>query len=188
MNGEKRFLKCWLRDLTLLLFTTVCLLSLTARASAHEVRPGYLQLHQTSAETYDVLWKVPGRGESLRLGLYVELPKSCTNSSQRRGYFAANAFTEQWTIKCAGGLTGGTIHIAGLKATMTDVLVRLERLDGTTQVTRLTPSAVRTISAPDSSIPSATPRLALPSASNSMDRPSVADARRRHSLRIPASP
>ena len=44
-------------------------------------------------------------------------------------------------MKCAGGLTGGTIHIAGLSATMTDVLVRLERLDGTTQVTRLTPSA-----------------------------------------------
>ena len=44
-------------------------------------------------------------------------------------------------MKCAGGLTGGTIHIAGLTATTTDVLVRLERLDGTTQVTRLTPSA-----------------------------------------------
>ena len=52
-----------------------------------------------------------------------------------------NAFTERWTVKCAGGLTGGTIHIAGLTATMTDVLVRLERLDGSTQVTRLTPSA-----------------------------------------------
>ena len=54
---------------------------------------------------------------------------------------ANNAFTERWTVKRAGGLTGGTIHIAGLTATMTDVLVRLERLDGTTQVTRLTPSA-----------------------------------------------
>ena len=52
-----------------------------------------------------------------------------------------NAFSERWTVKCAGGLSGGTIHIAGLSATMTDVLVRLERLDGSTQVTRLTPSA-----------------------------------------------
>jgi hydrogenase/urease accessory protein HupE len=54
---------------------------------------------------------------------------------------ANNAYTERWVVKCAGGLTGGRIHIAGLSATMTDVLVRLERLDGTTQVTRLTPSA-----------------------------------------------
>ena len=51
-----------------------------------------------------------------------------------------NAYTERWSLNRAGGLTGATIRIAGLAATMTDVLVRLERLDGTTQVTRLTPS------------------------------------------------
>ena len=51
------------------------------------------------------------------------------------------AFSERWTVWCTGGLTGGTIHIAGLPATKTDVLVRLERLDGSTQVTRLSPSA-----------------------------------------------
>jgi hydrogenase/urease accessory protein HupE len=54
---------------------------------------------------------------------------------------ANNAFTQRWTVKRAGGLTGSTIQIAGLAATMTDVLVRLERLDGSTQVTRLTPSS-----------------------------------------------
>jgi hypothetical protein len=54
---------------------------------------------------------------------------------------ANNAFTERWTVECPGGLTGGTIHIAGLTATTTDVLVRLERLDGSAQITRLTPSA-----------------------------------------------
>jgi hydrogenase/urease accessory protein HupE len=54
---------------------------------------------------------------------------------------ANNAFTERWTVKREGGLTGGTIHIAGLAATMTDVLVHLERLDGSAQVMRFTPSA-----------------------------------------------
>jgi hydrogenase/urease accessory protein HupE len=38
-------------------------------------------------------------------------------------------------------LTGSSIQVAGLEATMTDVLVRLERLDDTTQVARLTRSA-----------------------------------------------
>jgi hydrogenase/urease accessory protein HupE len=108
---------------------------------AHEVRPAYLQLQQTSADTYDILWKVPGRGEDLRLGLDVQLPEGCSNLSDRRGVFAANAYTERWSLRRVGGLTGSTIGIAGLSATMTDVLVRLERLDGTTQVTRLTPSA-----------------------------------------------
>ena len=77
----------------------------------------------------------------MRLGLYVELPANCTNATEPRGSMVNNAFTERWTAKCTGGLSGGTTHIAGLSATMTDVLVRLERLDGTTQVTRLTPSA-----------------------------------------------
>ena len=114
------------------------LLMAASRVYAHEVRPAYLQLHQTSLETYDVFWKVPGRGDNMRLSLYVELPKNCTNASQPRGVFGDNTFIQQWSVRCAGGLTGGTINIAGLSATMTDVLVRLERMDGTSQVTRLT--------------------------------------------------
>ena len=118
-----------------------CLLATFAPSVfAHEVRPAYLELQQTDGETYEVLWKVPGQGEDLRLGLYVQQPENCSNLSQPRGVFAANAYTERWSIRCAGGLTGGTIRIAGLSATLTDVLVRLERLEGTTQVTRLTPA------------------------------------------------
>ena len=117
------------------------LLLFTSSAFAHEVRPAYLELRQTGPETYDALWKVPGLGDNLRLGLYVELPVGCTNVTTPRASMINNAFTERWTVTCAGGLSGGTIHIAGLSATMTDVLVRLERTDGTTQVTRLMPSA-----------------------------------------------
>ena len=104
------------------------------------MRPAYLELRQTNAETYDILWKVPGQGEDLRLGLYVQLPESCANLRQPRGAFAANAYTERWGVQCAGGLSGGTIRIAGLSATMTDVLVRIERVEGSTQITRLTPA------------------------------------------------
>jgi len=104
------------------------------------MRPAYLELRQTTADTYNVLWKVPGRGNDLRLGLYVEFPADCKNLSGPRGTMINNALTERWTLQRPGGLTGGTIHIAGLSATMTDVLVRLERIDGSAQVTRLTPS------------------------------------------------
>jgi len=117
------------------------LAALTSNLSAHEVRPAYLELRQTSPEIYDAFWKVPGQGENMRLGIYVELPVGSTNITAPRGSMDNNAFTERWTIKRAGGLAGGRIHIAGLTATMTDVLVRLERLDGSAQVTRLTPSA-----------------------------------------------
>ena len=109
-------------------------------AAAHEVRPAYLQIRQTGLDTYDILWKVPARGDNLRLGLYVELPKDCVRLGGSRASFLDNAYTERWSVRRAGGLTGAAIHIAGLVPTMTDVLVRIERLDGTTQVARLTPS------------------------------------------------
>ena len=125
---------------TAILVVTLLAVS-TSGAVAHEVRPAYLELRQTGPDTYDTLWKVPGLGDNLRLGLYVELPSRCTKRTEPRASMVSNAYTERWTATCAGGLTGGTIHIAGLSGTMTDVLVRVERLDGTAQVTRLTPSA-----------------------------------------------
>jgi len=118
----------------------VFLFAIAPAAMAHEIRPAYLEMRETAADTYDVLWKVPGMGENLRLGLYVELPAVCTNVTEPHAAMVNNAFAQRWRVKCAGGLAGGTIHIAGLQSTLTDVLVRLEYLDSTTQVTRLMPS------------------------------------------------
>jgi hypothetical protein len=109
--------------------------------SAHEVRPAYLQLHQTGTITYDVFWKVPAVGDTMRLSLYVQLPQTCSNLEHPHGLFANGAYTEQWTVACQGGLAGSTVRIDGLTATLTDVLVRIERLDGSTQVTRVTSSS-----------------------------------------------
>lgn len=108
---------------------------------AHEVRPAYLQLHQTGADTYDVFWKVPAVGDTMRLSLYVQLPLTCSILKPSHGIFANNAYTEQWAVVCPGGLAGSTVRIDGLSATLTDVLVRVERLDGSSQVTRVMSSS-----------------------------------------------
>ncbi len=123
------------------LIILILLVAFAPGAFAHEVRPAYLELRQIAPERYDALWKVPGRGGNLRLGLYAELPANCANVTPPRTSMVNNAYTERWTVNCPGGLSGGRIHIAGLSSTGTDVLVRLERTDGGTQVTRLTPSA-----------------------------------------------
>jgi len=127
-----------MRGALILLFL---LAGFASNSVAHEVRPAYLEIRETAPQTYDVLWKVPGRGGNLRLGLYVEFPAGTKNVTEPRASMADNIFAQRWSVKRSGGLTGGTIQVAGLSATMTDVLVRLERFDGTTQVTRLTPSA-----------------------------------------------
>jgi len=123
------------------IYCAIAVVCLGVGALAHEIRPAYLELHQTGADKYDVFWKVPAAGDNMRLSLSVRLPESCSNPTATRGFFSAGAYTERWSIRCDGGLAGSAIRIAGLTATLTDVLVRIERLDGSTQVTRLTSSA-----------------------------------------------
>jgi hydrogenase/urease accessory protein HupE len=106
-------------------------------APAHELRPGYLEIREVSQDRFDVLWKVPARGE-YRLAMSVRLPEPCTDAARRSSLVGA-AFVERWRAECPGGLAGRTISIEGLRATRTDVLVRLERLDGAAQTLRLTP-------------------------------------------------
>jgi hydrogenase/urease accessory protein HupE len=117
------------------------LLVLAPSLFAHEVRPAYLELTQTGPETYDVLWKVPARGDDQRLALHVEFPAGTVDVTPPRGALAHQALTMRWTVRRAGGLAGGVVHIRGLTATLTDVLVRVQRLDGGAQVARVTPAA-----------------------------------------------
>lgn len=107
---------------------------------AHESRPGYLELRQIGPERFDMVWKVPMRGD-LRLGIYPRLPEACVPVAEPISYVADGALIKRQSVHCPGGLTGQTIRIDGLSGTMTDVLVRLERLDGTTQIERLSPSS-----------------------------------------------
>ena len=125
------------RELTFALLALACL---ATPAWAHEVRPAYLELKQTGVETYDVLWKVPAAGDGMRLGLYVRFPDETVETSEHRGRFVGGAFVERWSVRHPGSLADQTIHIDGLRTTLTDVLVRVERLDGTTLVSRVAPS------------------------------------------------
>jgi hydrogenase/urease accessory protein HupE len=133
-----------------MLVTFVLTMLLAPLAWAHEVRPGYLQVQETDTDTYDITWKVPANGE-YRLALHARLPQECVGQPTQ-GSFVGGAFVERWRATCPGGLVGKTISIDGLSATRTDVLVRVERLDGTTQTVRLDPERVSfaVAAAPDS--------------------------------------
>lgn len=107
-------------------------------ARSHEVRPGYLHLSQIDEMTYDMLWKIPAKGDR-RLGVEVKLPENC-HSNQTTSRFIDGAYVEHRRITCEGGLGEGTIRIERLAATRTDVLVRIDHGNGDTQTVRLTPS------------------------------------------------
>jgi hydrogenase/urease accessory protein HupE len=111
-----------------------------APSLAHEVRPAYLELREVDAEHYDVLWKVPARGE-MRLSLHVRAPEGCAEVAPRSRSDVGGAITERWRMRCSGGLVGKGLSIDGLEGTLTDALVRVERASGDSQVVRLTPTA-----------------------------------------------
>lgn len=121
-------------------FLTVMLLTLGVPAWADVFRPAYLELRQKDDETFDVMWKVPAQGETLRLAIHVAFPDGTADVSAPRGAFVGDAFVERWTVRRQGGIFGGRLTIDGLPGSITDVLARVERLDGTTQVARLLPA------------------------------------------------
>jgi len=98
--------------------------------SAHESRPGYLELRETEPGVYESLWKRPTGGE-VEINIAPVFPAECrlvgTGSQEVR---AEGAFVARATIACDEGLTGRSILIAGLETTSTDVLIRLYYADG----------------------------------------------------------
>jgi len=119
------------------IFCSIILLLVSiATAHADEYRPAYLEFKQTSENDFDMLWKVPAKGRG-RLSLNVALAADVTTTSDVPGVFIGSAYIERSTINRPGGLMGSEIIIQGLERVSTDVLVRIQRLDGTSETARL---------------------------------------------------
>jgi hydrogenase/urease accessory protein HupE len=126
----------------LLLSLAILGLLLAHPVRADELRPGYLELRQTTSDTYGLLFKVPARGDDLRLAIYVRLPEGTRDIGVPRKSFGDGVYVERRTIHLDGGLTGHAVTIEGLSATSTEVLVRIETLAGAIQTERLSPTKI----------------------------------------------
>jgi hydrogenase/urease accessory protein HupE len=121
-------------------FFAILAVLLAQPALSDELRPGYLEMRQTSSGTYNLLFKIPARGEDLRLAIYVKLPDGTHDVGLPRASFSDGAYVERRSIRRDGGLAGQAISIEGLSATSTDVLVRVESREGAIQTERLSPT------------------------------------------------
>ena len=122
-----------------LVFAVLAVL-LAQPAIADELRPGYLEMRQISPGAYHLLFKIPARGEDLRLAVYLKLPEGTQDVAPPRASFSDGAYAERRTVRREGGLVGQPVAIEGLSATSTDVLVRIESLAGAIQTERLSPT------------------------------------------------
>jgi hydrogenase/urease accessory protein HupE len=130
----------WIRRLGALLLLGI---SLALPAAADDFRPAYLQLRQVDATTYDVLWKLPALDESTTLKLQPQCPPGTQAITPLRSSYAAGTAVQRWRVQAEGGLAGKAIEFQNLAARRIDVLVRVERSDGTAQVGRVLPVAPR---------------------------------------------
>jgi len=112
---------------------------LAGQTWAHEMRPGYLEIKEITQASYSVLWKVPMRGD-MRLQLDPLFPDICSETIQPTARSSGGALITSWIIRCDTSLADQRIIIAGLENTLTDVLARVQHLDGAVQTTRITPN------------------------------------------------
>jgi hydrogenase/urease accessory protein HupE len=99
-------------------------------ASAHEARPAYLEMKETAPGQFSVLWRTPVLS-GMRLPVVLQLPGEAKNLREPSVQELADSFLERrWIEAKPNGLAGKRIKFPGLQATITDVLVRVEMLDG----------------------------------------------------------
>ncbi|MEO8353743.1 MAG: HupE/UreJ family protein [Chthoniobacteraceae bacterium] len=107
---------------------------------AHESRPAYLEIKETAAGRYSVLWRTPVLS-GMRLPVALKLPESMRTVGEPVTQRLSDSLIERRVIETdAGGLAGQRIDFVGLQATITDVLVRTQWRDGTHTATIVRPA------------------------------------------------
>jgi hydrogenase/urease accessory protein HupE len=106
-------------------------LTLASITFAHESQPGTLEIKQMAVDKYDVTFKAPiyyGKPHPASL----QLPKNWQNIVQPTQRRMTDSIVFKHMIKTGKkSIEGDIVHFPGLESTITDVFVRLTRLDGT---------------------------------------------------------
>ena len=111
----------------------------TVESLSDEVRPAYLEVKESQANIFSLLLKVPAK-ENKKLNIHAILPKSCTPITPVSMHLVKSAYLERWSVKCENGLVGESLSFKGLNSTNTDLLLRLEFKNGTSQSVLRTPA------------------------------------------------
>jgi hydrogenase/urease accessory protein HupE len=112
----------------------------TTLASAHEVRPAYLQITQTPDHGYEVLWKRPVMGE-VAVHLVPHLSGGWLERKPTTIEVTSGFSIETWQIAPGArpALESQAVSIEGLPGTITDALVIVRLADGSKWQRILTP-------------------------------------------------
>lgn len=120
--------------------TLIALVALLSSSFAHESRPAYLEIKETAPGQYSVLWRTPVLS-GMRLPVTLQLPGDVKEVREPNVQELSDSLVERhWIDAGPNGLAGKRIDFPGLQATITDVVVRTEMLDGRKWTTIVHPS------------------------------------------------
>jgi hydrogenase/urease accessory protein HupE len=113
-------------------------LTVPGPVASHEIRPAYLQIDESAPGRYQLLWRTPVLS-GMRLPVVLRLPDEIHDVIAPVGQELSDSLIERRVVG-DGRLSGRRIEFVGLQATITDVLVRVQMLDGTHSTTLVRPS------------------------------------------------
>ena len=106
-------------------------ISICGFAVAHESQPGSLEIRQLTADSYEIIWRAPiyyGKPHPAQL----QLPQEWKNKAKPTQKRTGDSILHTHLISTSGkSIEGSVITFSGLETTITDVFIRLTRLDGT---------------------------------------------------------
>jgi len=106
---------------------------------ADEIRPAYLEIKQKDIKSFAMLFKVPAKKDE-RLSIYVQLPTSCSYLNSSSSSFIKGAYVEHSFFRCKDNIQNKSLTIKGLEKTNTQLLLRIEFLNKTSQSVILKPT------------------------------------------------
>jgi hypothetical protein len=116
-------------------------LSLCAGAvHAHRLSPAYFGLVETEPGRFSAQWKVSISGGLVDV-LEPQIPEGCSIDGVVRAYIVEDARVQHAELVCVARLAGRVFAVSGLDLTATDVLLRIDNLDGSSFTHRLVPEA-----------------------------------------------
>jgi len=128
------------QSLIVMVTVLVVVLTLVKPLSAHETRPAYLEINETSPGRYSILWRTPVLS-GMRLPVVLKFPDSARDLKDPQVTELADSLVERRIIEYSDGtLAGKKIEFVGLQGTITDVLVRIQLLNAHPSTVLVKPS------------------------------------------------
>jgi len=122
----------------LLLYSLILICLFAGTCYGHEMRPAFLQVNQVSETEFQVIWKVPRRGDMV-IRLRPVFPEADLLEPERLPQPAEGAMLYTYRLESQKALAGQPISIEGLERTMIDVLVQVNYLESGSSTLLLKP-------------------------------------------------